>query len=98
VVLVILLLNFQMRMEINEIYHPYDEIKLKKNLLLLKNVLPIHNVYQINVFGNCCIFNDETQVVHCDDIYSPPLLFKERSSYMYRSKACIDNCKIDIFL
>ena len=44
---------------------------------------------------NCCVFNDETPVVHCDDIYTPPLYFKERSSYMYCGKAYKDTCKTD---
>ena len=29
-------------------------------------------------FDKCCVFNDETPVVHCDDIYSPPMYFKRK--------------------
>ncbi|OUM56997.1 hypothetical protein PIROE2DRAFT_18158, partial [Piromyces sp. E2] len=44
-------------------------------------------------YHNCCMFNDETPVVHCDDIYIPPYFFRERSSYMHCGKAYLDTCK-----
>ncbi|OUM61582.1 hypothetical protein PIROE2DRAFT_12362 [Piromyces sp. E2] len=46
-------------------------------------------------FRNYCVFNDATPIVHCDDIYSSPFYFKERSSYMYCGKAYGDTCETD---
>jgi len=43
-------------------------------------------------YNNICIFNNETQIVHCDDIYIKLTLFKNRSSYMYCGKAYCDTC------
>jgi len=42
---------------------------------------------------NHCVFNEETPIIHCDDIYKPPFLFKSRSSYIYCGKAFQDTCK-----
>jgi len=48
-------------------------------------------------YKNYCIFNNETKlhttsIVHCDDIYITPNLFRSRSSYMYCGKAYLDTC------
>jgi len=43
-------------------------------------------------YKNYCIFNNETNIVHCDDIYIIPNLFRFRSSYMYCGKAYLDTC------
>jgi len=40
-------------------------------------------------FNNYCVFNEETPIVHCDDIYSN-ILFK--SSYMHCGKPYNDVC------
>jgi len=41
-------------------------------------------------YNNKCIFNDETPIVYCDDIY-----VGNKSSYMYRGKAYLDTCNND---
>jgi len=33
-------------------------------------------------FNNHCVFNEETPIVHCDNIYSGPTLFRKANSYM----------------
>ena len=38
-------------------------------------------------YNNKCIFNNETPIVHCDDIYDG-----DKSSYMYCGKAYLDSC------
>jgi len=43
--------------------------------------------------NNYCVFNEETPLVHCDDIYIQPSLFKKRSSYIYCGKAANDICE-----
>jgi len=42
-------------------------------------------------FNNFCVFNDETPIVHCDDIYKFSIFGK--SSYMHCGKAYQDTCK-----
>jgi len=71
---------------------PYDEIKLEKPNCLEKCTTDSQCLSN-KCFYNCCVFNDETPIVHCDDIYSRPTLFKERSSYMHCGKAWKDSCK-----
>jgi len=36
------------------------------------------------------MFNNETEIIHCDDIYIKPTILKNKSSYMYCGKACGD--------
>jgi len=43
--------------------------------------------------NNFCVFNDETPIEHCDDIYTEPGFLRFRSSYMYCGKAAGDSCK-----
>jgi len=43
-------------------------------------------------YKNICMFNNETQIIHCDNIYTKPTLFRDRSSYMYCGKAYRDIC------
>jgi len=43
-------------------------------------------------YNNYCIFNNETNIIHCDDIYTFPRLFRSNSSYMYCGKAYLDTC------
>ncbi|KAG4086929.1 hypothetical protein H8356DRAFT_1371993 [Neocallimastix lanati (nom. inval.)] len=45
--------------------------------------------------NNLCVFDENAPVTHCDDIYTPPGIFKRRSSYMYCGKARYDTCKND---
>jgi len=42
-------------------------------------------------FNNLCVFNDETPIVHCDDIFKFSIFGK--SSYMHCGKAYQDTCK-----
>jgi hypothetical protein len=44
---------------------------------------------------NFCVFNKETPIVHCDNIYTPSTLFSRRSSYMYCGKPCNEPCETD---
>jgi len=44
-------------------------------------------------FKNHCVFDEETPLVHCDNIYSAPTLFRKASSYIYCGKAYGDTCK-----
>jgi len=45
--------------------------------------------------NNLCVFNENASVIHCDDIYTKPGIFKKRSSYMYCGKAYNDKCTND---
>ena len=45
-------------------------------------------------YKNRCTYNEETPIVHCDDIYSNKL-FLGKSSYMYCGKPPGDTCKKD---
>jgi len=53
-----------------------------------KNIECFSNKY----YNNYCIFNNETNIVHCDDIYKTPKLFRTKNSYMYCDKAYLDTC------
>jgi len=44
---------------------------------------------------NFCVFNKETPIVHCDNIYTPNTLFSRRSSYMYCGKSYTEPCETD---
>ena len=41
-----------------------------------------------------CVFNDETPIVHCDDIYTEPGFLRFSSSYMYYGNPAGDSCLI----
>lgn len=44
--------------------------------------------------NNFCSFNDETPIIHCDDVYSHGTLFtKKKSLYMYYGKIYQNTCK-----
>jgi len=68
------------------------------------NVIESDNCYTINCkndndclynkcYKNHCMFNNETDIIHCDDIYIKPTILKNKSSYMYCGKAYGDICK-----
>ncbi|ORX81614.1 hypothetical protein BCR32DRAFT_279613 [Anaeromyces robustus] len=66
----------------------YEEIKTNNcnsNILCNNDFECLSN----KCFNNYCVFNDETPIIHCDDIYSN-ILF--RHSYMYRGKPYNDVC------
>ncbi|ORX80375.1 hypothetical protein BCR32DRAFT_245688 [Anaeromyces robustus] len=46
-------------------------------------------------FNNNCIFNEETPIVRCDDIYSFNPLLNRRSSYMHCGKPYNNPCNSD---
>jgi len=43
-------------------------------------------------YKNHCMFNNETQIIRCDNIYMGPTLFNERSSYMHCGKPFNEKC------
>jgi len=86
--------------------YSYDIIKAKKYsdkaCKLFENNIEYCIYYTCNsnleclsnkCIDNHCVFNEETPIVHCDDIYTPPFLFKSKGSYMYCGKAYKDTCK-----
>ena len=72
----------------------YEEIK-ENNFKCFKKCTTDSQCLSNKCIDNCCVFNEETPVVHCDNIYSYPTLFRDRSSYMHCGKAWRDTCKTD---
>jgi len=72
----------------------YDEIK-NRDSKCLKNCTIDSQCLSNKCIGSCCVFNDETPMVHCDDIYTYPTLFRDKSSYMHCGKPWKDTCKTD---
>jgi len=46
-------------------------------------------------YNNYCLFNNETLIIHCDNIYIKPTLYKKYSSYMHCGKTYGDICNIN---
>jgi len=70
------------------------------------NNIETDNCYSINCnndkdclsnkcYKSHCMFNNETEIIHCDDIYIKPTILKSKSSYMHCGKAYGDTCKYD---
>jgi len=70
----------------------YDDIKSNK-CIFMEKCKTDSQCLSNKCFDKYCVFNDETPVVHCDNIYTRATLFKEKSSYMYCGKAWRDSCK-----
>ena len=85
----------------------YDNIKLKNcfsGSCAVYNDIEYYISYECNsnseclsnkCFNNYCVYNDEEPIVHCDNIYIQPSLFKKESSYIYCGKVAEDTCKIN---
>jgi len=60
----------------------YDSIE-SNTCNVLKQCNKDKECFYNKCFKNYCMFNNNNNITHCDDIYISPSLFKDRSSYMY---------------